>query len=140
MGSLSGTAKTNFFVTQGHLKGYSSDTKPVLTGRRSTSAALTGYSTGTCRGTRGSIQGYARGTHRDGAQVNFFGTVRLCQALLPLLRASRGRVVNIGSIGARMPSAFGSAYAGGTHHATSTRHSPHTARLLRGEHRVDGAW
>jgi NAD(P)-dependent dehydrogenase (short-subunit alcohol dehydrogenase family) len=104
MGSLSGTAKTNFFVTQGNLKGYSSGTKPVLAGRRSISAALTGY----LRGTRG-------------AQVNFFGTVRLCQALLPLLRASRGRVVNIGSIGARMPSAFGSAYADGTQHATSTR-------------------
>ena len=43
-------------------------------------------------------------------EVNFFGTVRLTQAFLPMIRESKGRVVNIGSIGARMPSAFGSAY------------------------------
>mmetsp|Transcript_64655 Transcript_64655/g.179598 ORF Transcript_64655/g.179598 Transcript_64655/m.179598 type:complete len:306 (-) Transcript_64655:128-1045(-) len=43
-------------------------------------------------------------------EVNFFGTVRLTQAFLPMIRASQGRVVNIGSIGARMPSSFGSAY------------------------------
>ena len=43
-------------------------------------------------------------------EVNFFGTVRLTQAFLPMIRASKGRVVNIGSIGARMPSSFGSAY------------------------------
>merc|ERR1711998_392523 len=43
-------------------------------------------------------------------EVNFFGSVRLTQAFLPMIRKSRGRIVNIGSIGARMPSAFGSAY------------------------------
>jgi len=43
-------------------------------------------------------------------QVNYLGTVRVTQAFLPLLRASKGRLVNMGSIGARMPSAFGSAY------------------------------
>lgn len=42
--------------------------------------------------------------------VNFLGTVRITKAFLPLLREHRGRLVNMGSIGARMPSSFGSAY------------------------------
>jgi NAD(P)-dependent dehydrogenase (short-subunit alcohol dehydrogenase family) len=48
--------------------------------------------------------------YKRNMEVNYFGTVRMTQAFLPLLRASKGRVVNIGSIGARQPSAFGSAY------------------------------
>jgi len=48
--------------------------------------------------------------YRQNMEVNYFGTVRMTQAMLPLLRASKGRIVNMGSIGARMPSAFGSAY------------------------------
>jgi retinol dehydrogenase-16 len=36
--------------------------------------------------------------------------VRMTRAFLPLLRATHGRLVNMGSIGARMPSAFGSSY------------------------------
>ena len=43
-------------------------------------------------------------------KVNYFGTVRVTKSFLPLLRSSKGRLVNMGSIGARMPSAFGSAY------------------------------
>jgi len=43
-------------------------------------------------------------------EVNFFGTVRVTKAFLPLIRRSKGRIVSMGSIGARMPSAFGSAY------------------------------
>ena len=42
--------------------------------------------------------------------VNFVGVVRVTKAFMPLLRASKGRLVNMGSIGARMASAFGSAY------------------------------
>jgi NAD(P)-dependent dehydrogenase (short-subunit alcohol dehydrogenase family) len=50
-------------------------------------------------------------TYRRNMDVNFFGTIRMTKALLPLLRKNRGsRLINMGSIGARMPSAFGSAY------------------------------
>lgn len=47
---------------------------------------------------------------RQNMEVNHLGTIRVCQAFLPVLRARRGRVVNVGSVGGRMPSAFGSAY------------------------------
>ncbi len=51
-------------------------------------------------------------TYQRNMDVNFFGAVRVTRAFLPMLRAAepRGRLVNMGSIGARMPSAFGSAY------------------------------
>jgi NAD(P)-dependent dehydrogenase (short-subunit alcohol dehydrogenase family) len=34
-------------------------------------------------------------------EVNLFGHIAMCRALLPALRAGRGRIVNIGSIGGR---------------------------------------
>ena len=49
-------------------------------------------------------------TYEANMDVNFLGTVRMTKAFLPLLRATKGRVVNMGSIGARQPSAFGSSY------------------------------
>ena len=49
-------------------------------------------------------------TYMRNMDVNFFGVVRVTRAFLPLLRKSTGRLINMGSIGARMPSAFGSAY------------------------------
>jgi len=48
--------------------------------------------------------------YQKNMEVNFFGTVRVTKAFLPLIRRSKGRIVSMGSIGARMPSAFGSAY------------------------------
>lgn len=42
--------------------------------------------------------------------VNFFGTVRVIKAALPLLRESKGRVVNISSVGGRVPFMQHSAY------------------------------
>ena len=49
-------------------------------------------------------------SYRANSEVNYLGVVRLSQACLPLLRESRGRIVNMGSYGALTPSAFGSAY------------------------------
>ena len=49
-------------------------------------------------------------TYRKIADVNVFGTIRVCQAFLPLLRKTKGRILMMGSIGPRMNSAFGSAY------------------------------
>jgi NAD(P)-dependent dehydrogenase (short-subunit alcohol dehydrogenase family) len=44
-------------------------------------------------------------------EVNVVGQIAVTQALLPLLRAGRGRIVNIGSIGGRMATPFLGAYA-----------------------------
>lgn len=49
-------------------------------------------------------------SYRANTEVNYLGVVRLSRACLPLLRESRGRIVNMGSYGALSPSAFGSAY------------------------------
>mmetsp|Transcript_61632 Transcript_61632/g.159982 ORF Transcript_61632/g.159982 Transcript_61632/m.159982 type:complete len:315 (+) Transcript_61632:53-997(+) len=43
-------------------------------------------------------------------QINFLGAVRVAKKALPFLRQSRGRLVTMGSLGGRCPSAFGSAY------------------------------
>jgi NAD(P)-dependent dehydrogenase (short-subunit alcohol dehydrogenase family) len=48
--------------------------------------------------------------YQKNMDVNFFGVVRVCKAFLPTIRANGGRVVNMGSISDRMPSAFGSSY------------------------------
>lgn len=42
--------------------------------------------------------------------VNYLGLIRVTKAFMPLLRSSRGRLINMSSVGARCPSAFGSAY------------------------------
>lgn len=43
-------------------------------------------------------------------EVNVVGQVAVTQAMLPLLRAARGRIVNMGSIGGRMAAPFVGAY------------------------------
>jgi NAD(P)-dependent dehydrogenase (short-subunit alcohol dehydrogenase family) len=40
-------------------------------------------------------------------EVNVFGQVAITQAFLPLIRAARGRIINVGSVGARFALPFG---------------------------------
>jgi NAD(P)-dependent dehydrogenase (short-subunit alcohol dehydrogenase family) len=42
-------------------------------------------------------------------EVNVFGQVAVTQAFLPLIRAARGRIINVGSVGARFALPFGGA-------------------------------
>lgn len=48
-------------------------------------------------------------------EVNFFGAVRLTQALIPLLRQAKGRIINIGSVGAHTTIPFGFALCSSKH-------------------------
>lgn len=49
--------------------------------------------------------------YRKCMAVNFFGTVEVTKAFLPLLRKSKGRLVNVSSIGGTVPIQMMSAYA-----------------------------
>ncbi|KAM3842683.1 17-beta-hydroxysteroid dehydrogenase type 2 [Diretmus argenteus] len=49
--------------------------------------------------------------YRRCMDVNFLSTVRMCQVFLPLLRRSRGRVVNISSMAGELPIPMFSPYA-----------------------------
>lgn len=40
-------------------------------------------------------------TYRNCLDVNFLGAVKMCQVFLPLLRRSRGRIVNVSSLAGR---------------------------------------
>src|SRR5512133_34446 len=42
-------------------------------------------------------------------EINVFGQVAVTQAFLPLIRAARGRIVNVGSVGAKFALPFGGA-------------------------------
>lgn len=44
-------------------------------------------------------------------EVNFFGVIAVTQALLPLLRRARGRIVNMSSVGGMVSTAFVSPYS-----------------------------
>jgi NAD(P)-dependent dehydrogenase (short-subunit alcohol dehydrogenase family) len=52
---------------------------------------------------------------RKQLEVNFIGQVAVTQAFLPMLRRSRGRVVNIGSVGGEVALPFLSPYAASKH-------------------------
>jgi retinol dehydrogenase-16 len=48
--------------------------------------------------------------YQQNANVNYIGPIRITKAFLPLLRKTKGRLINMGSMSDRMPSAFGSSY------------------------------
>jgi NAD(P)-dependent dehydrogenase (short-subunit alcohol dehydrogenase family) len=52
---------------------------------------------------------------RDQFDVNVLGQVAVTQALLPALRAARGRIVLMSSVGGRVPMAFTAPYAASKH-------------------------
>ncbi|HEY3357773.1 MAG TPA: SDR family NAD(P)-dependent oxidoreductase, partial [Polyangia bacterium] len=52
---------------------------------------------------------------RQQFEVNVFGQIAVTQALLPLLRQARGRIVNIGSVGGHVTIPFGGALCGSKH-------------------------
>jgi NAD(P)-dependent dehydrogenase (short-subunit alcohol dehydrogenase family) len=49
---------------------------------------------------------------RANFEVNVFGQIAVIQALLPLVRAAKGRIVNIGSVGDRLTIPFGGVLCG----------------------------
>jgi NAD(P)-dependent dehydrogenase (short-subunit alcohol dehydrogenase family) len=51
-------------------------------------------------------------TIRNQFEINLFGTLAVTQAMLPMLRRSVGRIVNVGSIGGRSPFPLMGPYAG----------------------------
>jgi NAD(P)-dependent dehydrogenase (short-subunit alcohol dehydrogenase family) len=82
----------------------------------------------------GPLEGLDIDAIRHQYEVNVLGIVRVTQAVLPALRADRGRIVNIGSIGGRVGTPFLGPYAS----SKAAVRSLSTA--LRGELRPWGIW
>jgi NAD(P)-dependent dehydrogenase (short-subunit alcohol dehydrogenase family) len=82
----------------------------------------------------GPLEGLPIDAVRGQYEVNVLGTVRVTQAVLPSLRAAKGRIVNIGSIGGRVGTPFLGPYAS----SKAAIRSLSTA--LRGELRPWGIW
>lgn len=61
-------------------------------------------------GVYGWAEGLSLQRYEANFAVNLMGVIRVTKKALPFLRASRGRLVTMGSLGGRCPSAFGSAY------------------------------
>lgn len=60
-------------------------------------------------GLTGPVEALPVEAFRQQYEVNVFGQVAVTQALLPMLRVARGRIINIGSIGDRLTMPFGAA-------------------------------
>jgi len=88
------------------------DAESIAAAAREVSAAvgprgLTGLINNAGIGVFGPVETVSIDDLRRIYEVNVFGQVAAIQAFLPLLRAGRGRVVNIGSIGDRLSLPFG---------------------------------
>jgi NAD(P)-dependent dehydrogenase (short-subunit alcohol dehydrogenase family) len=71
------------------------------------SAGLAGLVNNAGIAVTGPVELVPLGDLRRQYEINVFGQVAVTQAFLPLLRAARGRIVNIGSVGARFALPFG---------------------------------
>ncbi|XP_068438255.1 D-beta-hydroxybutyrate dehydrogenase, mitochondrial [Clinocottus analis] len=58
----------------------------------------------------GEVEFTSMDTYKQASEVNLWGTIRVTKALLPLIRRSKGRVVNLASISGRMGTALQSPY------------------------------
>jgi len=61
-------------------------------------------------GSYGFAEGISMDCYEKIISINLVGVIRVTKRALPFLRRSKGRLVTMGSLGCRMPSAFGSAY------------------------------
>jgi NAD(P)-dependent dehydrogenase (short-subunit alcohol dehydrogenase family) len=77
----------------------------------SSGAPLTGLVNNAGFALAGPLELVAPAELRRQFDVNFFGALALTQALLPQLRAARGRIVNVSSIGGKFAAPFVGAYA-----------------------------
>ncbi|MDH3524327.1 MAG: SDR family oxidoreductase [Acidobacteriota bacterium] len=66
-------------------------------------------------GVGGPVEGLDLDKLRHQFEVNLFGQVAVTQALLPLLRAARGRIVNMSSMGGKVSQPFMAPYCGSKH-------------------------
>jgi NAD(P)-dependent dehydrogenase (short-subunit alcohol dehydrogenase family) len=75
------------------------------------SAGLHGLVNNAGIGVAGPLEFIALEDWRRALEVNVVGQVGVTQAFLPMLRAARGRIVNIGSVGGRSSTPFAGPYA-----------------------------
>lgn len=61
-------------------------------------------------GCYGWVEGLTMDCYEKIFNINYLGTLRVTKRALPILRKNKGRLVCMGSLGCRVPSAFGSAY------------------------------
>lgn len=61
-------------------------------------------------GAYGWVEGLTMDCYEKILMINYLGTLRVTKRALPTLRINKGRLVCMGSLGCRVPSAFGSAY------------------------------
>ena len=60
----------------------------------------------------GSLEGTSMEAYENQMALNFYGTLRMMKAVMPYFRQRKqGRIINISSIGARIPLPFNSSYA-----------------------------
>merc|ERR1719433_1920461 len=71
---------------------------------------LVGAINNACLGCYGFCESLSMERYEFNLNVNLLGSIRVTKSALPLLRQSRGRLVTMGSVGSRMPLAFGSGY------------------------------